>query len=188
MSTSWCCAVSLGSDYGAWCRVTVCRLSCTASLILSINELRSTLLPRTPSINHNLSSVLCSPHTPSPFPPLPPPPLQTKLSLLHLSLTSQRLIQSHPFISSWLTSPKILRTTLVSQFAVVLCVVLCPAPVPFPDGFTCISIFSSHAPFFFPLLLSFHGTVSILSGFSPWNPHFNSASTPRLSKPSHIGK
>lgn len=38
VSTSWCCAVSLGSDYGAWCRVTVRRLSCTATLILSINN------------------------------------------------------------------------------------------------------------------------------------------------------
>lgn len=57
------------SDYGPWLRVTVCRLSCTASLILSINELSSTLLPRTPSINHNLSSVLRSPHPPS-CPPL----------------------------------------------------------------------------------------------------------------------
>ena len=38
----WMClhpgAVSLGSDYGTWCRVTVCRLSCTAVLILSINN------------------------------------------------------------------------------------------------------------------------------------------------------
>lgn len=38
MSTSWCCAVSLGSDYGAWCRLTVCRLSCRATLILSITN------------------------------------------------------------------------------------------------------------------------------------------------------
>lgn len=37
-STSRRCAVSLGSDYGAWCRVTVCRLSCTSALILSINN------------------------------------------------------------------------------------------------------------------------------------------------------
>lgn len=64
------------SDYGPWLRVTVGRLSCTASLILSINELRSSLLPRTPSINHNLSSVLCSPTSILPFfSSLPMPPL-----------------------------------------------------------------------------------------------------------------
>lgn len=38
VSTSWCSAVSLGFDYGAWCRMTACRLSCTAALILSINN------------------------------------------------------------------------------------------------------------------------------------------------------
>ena len=81
----------------------MCRLSCTASLILSINELRSTLLPRTPSINHNLSSVLCSPHSPTlPFsppssssppnhtiPPLPVPylPAADSISSLYLLLT-----------------------------------------------------------------------------------------------------
>lgn len=71
------------SDYGRWLLVTVCRLSCTASLILCINELRSKLLPRTPSINHNLSSVLCAPHPPSPlflshlFPSIPPYPSST---------------------------------------------------------------------------------------------------------------
>lgn len=38
VSTSLRCAVSLGFDYRAWCRVTVRRLSCTATLILSINN------------------------------------------------------------------------------------------------------------------------------------------------------
>lgn len=74
------------SDYGPWLRVTVCRLSYTASLILSINELSSTLLPWTPSINHNLSSVSCSPHSPSS--PLlfliSPLEVETTLSLLYL--------------------------------------------------------------------------------------------------------
>lgn len=74
-----CASVCLcRSDYGPWLRVTLCRLSCTASLILSINELRSTLLPRTPSINHNLSSV--SPSAPTNLLSSP-----AMMHLLHLS-------------------------------------------------------------------------------------------------------
>lgn len=83
-----CCAVSLGSDYGAWCRVTVCRLSCTATLILSINKHRSTLPSRTTFINHNLSAVLRPTLGRVSLPPalLPSLPLAVHLSLaFHLS-------------------------------------------------------------------------------------------------------
>ncbi len=70
----------------------MCRLSCTATLILSINKHRSTLPSRTTFINHNLSSALHS--TPSvsflhpsflPLPPLSPSLLHLPLSV-HLSL------------------------------------------------------------------------------------------------------
>ena len=65
MSTSWCCAVSLGSDYGAWCRVTVCRLSCTATLILSINNNPAHCRPE-PHLLITICHLSDAPPSPSP--------------------------------------------------------------------------------------------------------------------------
>lgn len=64
--TSWCSAVSLGSDYGAWCRVTVCRLSCTATLILSINNNPPHCRPE-PHLLITICHLSDAPPSPSPF-------------------------------------------------------------------------------------------------------------------------
>lgn len=100
------------SDYGPWLQVAVCRLSYIASLILSINEQRSTLLPRTPSINHNLSSAY-APH--SLHPPFTPsrllsnslhplalhvlPPLSNQICLLYFSTSVLVSVFIHPILS-----------------------------------------------------------------------------------------
>lgn len=143
----------------------MCRLSCTASLILSINELRSTLLPRTPSINHNLSSVLCPPLSSSlsrllPSKPLPGPylPAADSISSLYLPLTYFSKDCPH-------------NTRLSICCLSVCCSVLCTCSL-FLTFFTCISISSSCTLFPTPLSCtrvfpSFHGMVSILSGFFP---------------------
>lgn len=66
VSTSWYCAVSLGSDYGAWCRLTVCRLSCTATLILSINNNPPHCHPE-PHLLITICHLSDAPPSPSPF-------------------------------------------------------------------------------------------------------------------------
>ena len=140
--------------------ITICHLSCAPHTLPS--TLLSYLLPYKP----HYSSSTC---------PLPPSCWFHLIPLSPPDLLLQRFSSQHSSLN------------LLS-----FCVVLCPAPVPFPDVFYLHLHLQLLHSFFSPscarVLLSFHGMVSILSGFSPWNPHFNSASTPRLSKPSHIGK
>lgn len=116
------------SDYGPWLRVTLCRLSCTTSLILSINELRSTLLPRTPSINHNLSSVWPS------MPTILPSPLQQWCT----SSTCPAAAFSSNF--SFLPLPHLALSLSRS------------APVLFPGSFLNLLVHRLRSPFFLSLL------------------------------------
>ena len=138
----------------------MCRLSCTAPLILSINELSSTLLPRTPSINHNLSSVLLSPHSPS----LPPSPF---LPLLLFLLSKPHYPSSNSPI------PPVIFPSLASEFSAqgLFLNLLCFLDLSL--FFFSVLLFllasPSSALTLFPLLRLCPSTVwsSIQSGFSP---------------------
>lgn len=112
-----------------------------------------------PHLLITICHLSCALHThPLLYPLRPPPPLQTTLSLLYLSLTSQLLIPSHPFIS-FTDSPHNTRPSICCLS--VRCSVLCTCSISchfhlhlhlqllhsfFPPSCTCV-------------LLSFHGMV-----------------------------
>ena len=138
-------------------------------LLITICHLSCACGPPLSLLSHLLPS---KPNYPSSTCPLPPSRWFNLIPLYPPDLLLQRFSAQHSSLN------------LLS-----FCVLFCALHLFFFLTVLLASPSSALAPLFSPpLLLSFHGTVSILSGFSPWNPHFNSASTPRLSKPSHIGK
>lgn len=117
------------------------------------------------------------------LPPRPIPPLPGLY-------TSQLLNPSHPFISRWLTPPKTVHTARlwICWLSVRRSVSLHLFP------FLSFSLASPSSRVAFLSLM--HSFLALLPWYGqaywvacpPSNPHFNSASTPRLSRPSHIGK